>query len=151
MDQQQPFLTFFIERVDFSPEKFKVYQDGQLKKQGSTSMIIRMRTKNQIPVCQDNIQVSIENNNLTEILDSTALFDTVMSLHDRLIALILPEQTNIQDTMFALFKQVVACTRYEKFFKEKEPICMSIFTDNGYVVKMSFKVYSPETLIELSI
>ena len=111
MDQQQPFQTFFIERVDFSPEKFKVYQDGQLKKQGSTSMIIRMRTKNQIPVCQDNIQVSIENNNLTEILDSTALFDTVMSLHDRLIALILPEQTNIQDTMFALFKQVVACTR----------------------------------------
>ena len=55
MDQQQPFQTFFIERVDFSPEKFKVYQDGQLKKQGSTSMIIRMRTKNQIPVCQDKL------------------------------------------------------------------------------------------------
>jgi len=28
---------------------------------------------------------------------------------------------------------------------------MSMFTENGTVVKMSFKVYSPETLIELSI
>jgi len=26
-----------------------------------------------------------------------------------------------------------------------------MFTENGTVVKMSFKVYSPETLIELSI
>ena len=53
--------------------------------------------------------------------------------------------------MFTTFKWVVNYTRDKKHFENREPLCMSMFTENGKVVKMSFKVYSPETLIELSI
>ena len=114
-------------------------------------MKIKVMTNNKSVVCQDNIRITIEDNNLSNILNSTAFFDIVMTLHDRFIALILPEQSNIEDIMFKTFKYAISCTREEKHFKEKEPLCMSIFTENGDVVKMSFKVYSPETLIELSL
>lgn len=74
-----------------------------------------------------------------------------MTLHDRFIAYILPRHSNIDDIMFTTFKWVVNYTRDKKYFENREPLCMSMFTENGKVVKMSFKVYSPETLIELSI
>lgn len=114
-------------------------------------MKIKVRAIEKNSIAQDNLRVSIECNNLSEILDSSASFDMVMTLHDRYIAVVLPEQTNINDIMFSTFPMVVQYTRHEKYFKDKEPLCMSMFTENGTVVKMSFKVYSPETLIELSI
>lgn len=151
MDQLTPFQVFLLERLDFSPNSYEIYQGGKLIKNGATSMEIKVRAIEKNSIAQDNLRVSIENNNLSDILDSTASFDMVMTLHDRYIAVVLPEQTNINDIMFTTFPMVVKYTRFEKFFKDKEPLCMSMFTENGNVVKMSFKVYSPETLIELSI
>lgn len=151
MDQLKPLQVFLLERLDFTPNSFEVYQGGRLINRGLTSMKIKVRANNKSIVCNNNIQISIENNNLSNILDSTAFFDIVITLHDRFIALILPEQSNIDDIMFKTFKWAVSCTRDEKHFKEKEPLCMSIFTENGKVVKMNFKVYFPETLIELSL
>lgn len=151
MDQLSPLQVFLLERLDFAPSLFEVYQGGRLVNRGLTSMKITVRANDKSVVCQDNIRIAIENNNLSNILDSTASFDIVMTLHDRFIALILPEQSNVDDVMFETFKFAINCTRGEKHFKAKEPLCMSMFTENGNVVKMSFKVYSPETLIELSL
>ena len=151
MDQLKPFQVFFLEKLDFAPNSFEVYQKGRLINQGLTSMKIKVRTDNKNAVCQNNIKVSIENNNLSNILESTAFFDIVTTLQDRFIALILPKQSNINDMIFNIFKYAINCTRDEKHFKDKEPLCMSMFTENGNVVKMSFKVYSPETLVELSL
>lgn len=151
MDNLTPFQVFLLERLDFSPNTYEIYQGGKLIKRGFTSMKIKVRAIEKNSIAQDNLKVSIEDNNLFEILDSFASFDMVMTLHDRYIAVVLPEQTNINDIMFSTFPLVVQYTRQEKYFQDKEPLCMSMFTDNGNVVKMSFKVYSPETLIELSI
>lgn len=152
MDQLTPFQIFLLERLDFSPNRFEIYQGGKLIKSGYTSMEIHVRSKNNSThVAEDNVRVSIENNNLSNILNSNAAFDMVMTLHDRFIAFILPRKTNRNDIMFTTFSTVVSYTREEKNFEGKEPLCMSMFTENGNVVKMSFKVYSPETLIELSI
>lgn len=149
MDQLEPFKVFLIESLDFSPNSYEVYQGGKLIDRGCTSMNIRVRSCCKNSVQQDNIRVFIDNNNLSSILENMASFDIVMTLQDRFIALILPEISNIDDVMFTTFRWIVNCTRKEKNFREKEPLCMSMFTDNGRVVKMSFKVYSPETLIEL--
>ena len=151
MDKLEPFKVFLLEKLDFAPNSYEVYQAGRLIDYGYTSMRIKVQSRNKSTVSQDNILVFIENNNLSSILDNTASFDMVMTLHDRFIALILPEQSNINDVMFSTFKFAVNCTRKEKHFCDKEPLCMSMFTENGNVVKLSFKVYSPETLIELSI
>lgn len=151
MDNLTPFQVFLLERLEFLPNTYEIYQGGNLVKRGFTSMEIRVRAIEKNSIAQDNLRVSIEHNNLSEILDSSASFDMVMTLHDRYIAVVLPEQTNINDIMFSTFPMVVQYTRQEKYFHDKEPLCMSMFTDNGKVVKMSFKVYSPETLIELSI
>lgn len=151
MDRLEPFKIFLLESLDFAPNSYEIYQGGRLIDQGYTSMKIKVKAHNKNLVCQDNIRVTIEHNNLSNILDSSALFDMVMTLNDRFIALILPEQSNIDDIMFTSFKYFVNCTRDEKYFNDKEPLCMSMFTEHGNVVKMSFKVYSPETLIELSL
>lgn len=151
MDQLEPFKVFLLERLDFCPNLFEVYQGGRMVNCGPTSMKIRVRAINWTSICQDNIMVAIEDNNLSDIMDSVASFDMVMTLHDRFIAIILPQQSNIDDIMFTAFRQAVNCTRTEKTFEDKESLCMCMFTENGRVVKMSFKVYSPETLIELSI
>lgn len=150
MDQLEPFKVFLLEGLDFAPNFYEVYQGGSMIDHGCTSMKISVRSNNKYEVCQDNIRLFIQNNNLSSILDSTALFDMVMTLHDRFIAVILPKHSNIDDIMFSTFKWAVNYTREEKYFKDREPLCMSIFTENGNVVKVSFKVYSPETLIELS-
>lgn len=151
MDQLEPFKVFLLERLDFCPNLFEVYQDGRMVNCGRTSMKIRVRAVNWDSVSQDNIMVAIEDNNLSNIMASTASFDVIMTLHDRFIAYILPRHSNINDIMFTTFKWVVNYTRDKKHFENREPLCMSMFTENGKVVKMSFKVYSPETLIELSI
>ena len=151
MDQLEPFKVFLLERLDFAPNSYEVYQNGNLIDQGYTSMNIKVRSNSKVSVSPNNIQVFIESNNLSTILDSKASFDMVMTLQDRFIAITLPEESNIDDIMFTTFRCVVNCTRKEKNFKDKEPLCMSMFTENGNVVKMSFKVYSPETLIELSV
>ena len=151
MDKLAPFKIFLLESLDFTPNLYEVYQGGKLIDRGHTSMNIKVRSSSTNPVAQDKIKVFIENNNLTSRLDDVASFDTVMTLQDRFIAIILPEVSNIEDIMFSTFKWVVNCTRKEKNFRDKEPLCMSMFTENGRVVKVSFKVYSPETLIELSI
>ena len=150
MDQLEPFKVFLLDSLDFAPNFYEVYQGGSMIDRGCTSMKISVRSNNKYEVCQDNIRLFIQNNNLSSILDSTALFDMVMTLHDRFIAVILPKHSNIDDIMFSTFKWAVNYTREEKYFKDREPLCMSIFTENGNVVKVSFKVYSPETLIELS-
>lgn len=151
MDQLEPFKVFLLERLEFAPNSYEVYQGGQLIDRGYTSMNIKVRSSSKNTVSQDNIKVFIENNNLSSRLNDIASFDIVVTLNDRFIAIILPQVSNIDDVMFTTFRWVVKCTRKEKNFRDKEPLCMSMFTENGRVVKMSFKVYSPETLIELSI
>lgn len=151
MDQLTPFQVYLLEKLDFEPNTFEVYQGGEMVDCGPTSMKIRVRAVNRDSICQDNIWVTIEDNNLLDRLDSISSFDLVMTLHNRFIAIILPQQSNIDDVMFTAFRQAVNCTRDEKSFEDREPLCMCMFTENGRVVKMSFKVYSPETLIELSI
>lgn len=151
MDQLTPFQVYLLEKLDFEPNTFEVYQGGRMINHGRTSMKIRVRAVNRDSVSQDNIVVAIEDNDLSNIMASTASFDVIMTLHDRLIAYILPRHSNIDDIMFTTFKWVVSYTRDEKHFEDKEPLCMCMFTENGRVVKMSFKVYSPETLIELLI
>ena len=151
MDQLTPFQVFMLERLDFSPNKYEIYQGGQLIDSGHTSMSISVRAIDKTMVTNDNIVVNIMNNNLSYILDSSSSYDMVMTLHDRFIALILPQQSNINDIMFQTFPMMVQYTRSYKRFADKEPLCMSMFTNNGNVEKMSFKVYSPETLIELFI
>lgn len=151
MDQLTPFQVYLLEKLDFEPNTFEVYQGGRMINHGRTSMKIRVRAVNRDSVSQDNIVVAIEDNDLSNIMASTASFDVIMTLHDRLIAYILPRHSNIDDIMFTTFKWVVSYTRDEKHFEDREPLCMCMFTENGRVVKMSFKVYSPETLIELLI
>lgn len=151
MDQLTPFQVFMLERLDFSPSRYEVYQGGKLIDSGFTSMSIHVRAKDKTVVANDNIVVSIIDNNLSHILNSNSSYDIVTTLHDRFIALILPQRSNINDIMFQTFSWAIKHTRSFKNFADKEPLCMSMFTQNGKVVKMSFKVYSPETLIELSL
>lgn len=149
MDQHKPFQVFLLEQLDFSPNRYEIYQDGRLQENGTTNMTIRVRSLNKMVVAMDNIQVNITNNNLSRLLDSKSSYDVVMTLHDRFLALILPRKSNIDDMMFHTLSMVTQYTRQSKRFADKEPLCMSMFTSNGRVVKVSFKVYSPETLIEL--
>lgn len=151
MDRLTPFQVYMLERLDFSPNKYEIYQGGQLIDSGFTSMSISVRALDKTVVANDNISVNINNNNLSHLLNSSSSYDLVMTLHDRFIAVILPKQSNINDIMFQTFPMMVQYTRSYKRFADKEPLCMSMFTNNGNVVKISFKVYSPETLIELSI
>ena len=105
MDQLEPFKVFLLEGLDFAPNFYEVYQGGSMIDHGCTSMKISVRSNNKYEVCQDNIRLFIQNNNLSSILDSTALFDMVMTLHDRFIAVILPKHSNIDDIMFSTFKR----------------------------------------------
>lgn len=97
MDQLTPFQVFLLERLDFAPNSFEVYQGERLINRGHTSMKIKVMTNNKSIVCQDNIRITIEDNNLSNILNSTAFFDVVMTLHDRVITLISSLSERIAD------------------------------------------------------
>ena len=78
MDQLEPFKVFLLERLEFAPNSYEVYQGGQLIDRGYTSMNIKVRSSSKNTVSQDNIKVFIENNNLSSRLNDIFLPSTVV-------------------------------------------------------------------------
>ena len=76
-------------------------------------------------------------------------FDTCISLHDRLLMLSSPDETNADIMVVAMLKNIIGTTCKIKKYADIEPVVGSIYTDNGHVVKMSFTMANPERLIEL--
>ena len=61
---------------------------------------------------------------------------------------ILPRETNVNDSLFALLKYSINFTREKKEFTQIEPIVGHIFTENMNIIKITFKMTNPERIIE---
>ena len=144
MDSFKPFQTIQLNTpFFFQSSRYEEYEAGRLVSQGQTSILVRYTYMD-----DNRIKCIIANNDINDKLMSCE-FDTCISLHDRLLMLSSPDETNADIMVVAMLKNIIGTTCKIKKYADIEPVVGSIYTDNGHVVKMSFTMANPERLIEL--
>lgn len=143
MDAHTPFQQINLQPFFFQTSRYEEYEAGKMIHSGSTSILIRCTT-----MPDNRIKCIIGNNDLNTKLMSCE-FDTCISLHDRLLMMSSPKETNADIMVVAMLQGFIGTTCESKYYQPTEPVVGSIYTDNGQIVKMSFTMANPERLIEL--
>ena len=143
MDFHQPFQIVQLQPFFFQASRYEEYEAGKMTDSGKTSILVRCT------IMSDNrIKCIIGNNDLNTKVMSCE-FDSCVSLHDRLLMMSSPQETNADIIVVAMLQNFIGTTCHSKYYQSIEPIVGSIYTDNGQIVKMSFTMANPERLIEL--
>lgn len=142
MDTFEPFKEFQFKNIILPIKRYEEYSKGKLISKGSTSLTIV------IEQLEKKIQVHLVESNLETIISSEFEFDLFITLNDRLQLTINPRKSNIQDATLQMITHVIGYTRESKNFTSNEPIVGHVFTNDMNVVKIAFKMSSPERLIE---
>ncbi len=143
MDSYTPFQQVSLTPFVFQASRYEEYKDGQKINYGPTSIIVRCTRLD-----GDRVKCIIGNNDLYDKLMSCE-FDECITLHDRMLMLSCPEETNAHIPIVSMLQVTTGPTCYSRNYQSIEPVVGSIYTLNGYVVKMSFTMANPERLIEL--
>ncbi len=143
MDPHQPFQVVQLQPFFFQASHYEEYKAGQMIDSGDTSILVRCT------LMPDNkIKCIIGNNDLYSKIMSCE-FDSCISLHDRLLMMSSPEETNADIIVVTMLQNIIGTTCTSKYYQSTEPVVGSIYTDNGRIVKMSFTMANPERLLEL--
>jgi len=142
MDRFTPFQTFQFESFTFTSHRYEEYCAGKLISSGRVQIDILVKTN------QSRINTYLIGNTIDNKIKSEFEFDTLITLEDRMQLTILPRETNVNDSLFALLKYSINFTREKKEFTQIEPIVGHIFTENMNIIKITFKMTNPERIIE---
>lgn len=134
--------SFNIDDFVYNPQHFVEYEDGKQKSFGSTGLKIIVANKS------NKISVEIQFNDMNDKLKDTFVFDTCIGSWDRLLLYSLPRQTNADIILLTTLRNICPFTRDYKIYAATEPVACSLFTSNGFLVKVSFTFANPERLIE---
>jgi hypothetical protein len=93
--------------------------------------------------------VYFEDISLKDEIESELIFDELVTAHDRLQLINIPNDTNASNMAIKLFKMTIGSTRDQHYFTRTEAYCCNIFTINKVISKITFSFSNPENLIEL--
>ena len=154
-DKFEPWNLLQMIEFDFEPSYFELWMNG--------NMLIRENTKCKIiaeifevdeieNVLKDEriqrLRVTFNEPILYNELTEENVFDVLITSHDRLQYLIVPNKTDKEHPSFAIAKMAIGATRFEKNFKKNEPYCCNLFLYNFQLAKVTFAFSNPEKLIE---
>lgn len=134
--------SYNIDDFVFNPQHFVEYEDGKQKSSGSTGLKILVANKSK-KICGE-----IQFNDMKDKLKDTFSFDACIGSGDRLLLYSLPRQTNADIISLTVLRNICPFTQDYKIYAATEPVVCSLFTSNGFLVKVSFTFANPERLIE---
>lgn len=120
MDTFKPFQTFsFPNVILFQTSRYEEYKDGVLISSGETLISIK------ISQTQNGINCLILNNNLNDRLMSCN-FDSCITLHDRILMMSNPQNTNANIPVLSILSVVVGFTCDTRNYLPIEPVVGSM-------------------------
>ncbi|WP_157209258.1 hypothetical protein [Mariniflexile maritimum] len=133
------------QNFSFNPSRYEIWIGGKEVKNGNTNKLI---SANVIKVSGiEKMEINIKDSKLENEISEFNIFDQFITSGDRLILLIIPKITNVENVAFGVFRNTIGSTRNEKNFKKNEPFACSLFLINGIISKMSFSFSNPEKQI----
>lgn len=136
-----------FKELNFSATTFSEYTENGIASSGACELNLHIKaihdSNNKISKLITNISTD-----LYKKIPTQFELDTITSLNDRVILLILPSKTDVNDVMFNTFRWTNKPTRGEYNFSQNEVAALSIFTEDNIIVKVSLKFIKPNKLIE---
>jgi hypothetical protein len=146
-DRFEPLQRIKKQDFFFQPSRYLVWVDGELLAQGSISAKVIAKTIKQDG--SEKVRISFNEIQLQNELLSELYFDELVTAHDRLQLIVIPNESNARNTGLLLLKMVFGATCQQKNFSSKEPYCCNLFFRNHIISKITFTFSNPEKLIEL--
>lgn len=145
-DTFEPFSTLKKQGFSFAASRYEIWRDGLLVDSAKclTTIIAVVR-----PI-KETVQIEVHLTNADPIttLVESMFFDEIITLHDRIQLINVPDETNIQDIGMQTLKMMIGSTRSQKHFLSGEAYCCNIFQKNKNIAKVTFPLSNPETLVE---
>jgi hypothetical protein len=146
-DKFEPFQLLNKQDFGFFPNRYEIWQGGQMIGNGKTNNPIIATVTN--IGGEDKVVVTFIDDNLNNQLAKQNIFDQFVTSSDRLQLLTVPEQSNAANNMaIQMFKMTIGATRAFKNFSSNEAYCCNLFILNGKIDKITFSLSSPDKLIE---
>lgn len=146
-DEWPAMQDFTFQEFSFRGSNYEMWEAGRKIRSGLTNTYISCICNGGV-YNRTSIDVELTGNPMPEILMSSIRFDRAICLPDRIMFYSTAVETNVQNTTLALLSSNVGYTRESKFYDEKEPVVVSVFTIDQRIVKMSFSLPNPDRLIE---
>lgn len=146
-DSFEPFKQLDIQEFNFKPNRFEIWESGQMVNSGETNQIISA-TEKQTENGKGAL-ITINDSNLFQHISQTNDFDIFMTSKDRLQLVKVPSSGNGDENMgISMFKMTIGATREHTDFNSNEPYCCNLFLQDGRIAKITFSFSTPEKLIE---
>jgi hypothetical protein len=139
----------FLKKFPFSfqPSRFEIWENGEMVKKGNTSSKVKADIK-QTFGDSEVVSLNISDPALFNDISNSNTFDTVFTLHDRIILATIPEPSNKDNVGIMSLRATTGITRKGKVFNSNEPFCCSLFLTDKRISKVTFSFSNPEKLIE---
>ncbi len=145
-DQFEPFQKVSKQNFAFQPSRFETWVGGKMLSSGRTNAIIYANVVQQEG--SEKIELIFNDQALNTELSHKNIFDEFVTATDRLQLIVIPEETNAENTAIMMFKMLIGATRHRKNFTKSEPFCCNLFLQNGTIAKVTFSFSNPEKLLE---
>lgn len=152
-DNFQPFQTAGTAlSFEFPPSRYEVWTSGQKLDSGLISnLIIKCNPSLEN---EENAQIQLIGKNQELDIYNELLLDFTYTSKDRIYVVTIAHDSNIEDyDSYKSFKTFIPpgfplITRNFKHYDRDEPYCMSVFSSNGQIAKVSFSFGNNPRLLE---
>jgi hypothetical protein len=138
--------------LQFKPTRFEVWRNGQKIESGRTTspepISLKLETNSQGILGVNQIRVTHTEPQLYDFSRYENWFDIHGTQGNRQILTTVPTETNAKCVGMVAMQHRWPHSRYSYQFKPNEPFTCSLFTVKGQLVKLTFSLDNPETLVE---
>lgn len=147
MDSFQPLKYHTIEQIYVEATRYKEWQGGQCVSEGRTSLTFTAQKV--LPGVEGEGCYDCACHCSDFNMDTHFDFDTIISLPDRLMLCMCPQECNVRDLTIEMLKNCLGATRQSAHITPTRPVTVSMFFDGGEIAQIAFKLQNPERIIEL--
>lgn len=148
-DSFTPFQQLKFIPIELLSDKALFFDQGTLVKEIENSIRIYFNPSVSKITNNEVLKCTIEGTELDNIIESNFEFDLGFTNSDRFMFVTIPGNSNIDCVGMAGLKAIVGNTRNEKYFKAKEPYCVSMFFTDQRLFKVAFSFCNPDRVFEL--
>lgn len=145
-DKFEPFQSLETISFVFLSTRYEKWIGGNMVASGESNTYFQSR--NIVVDGEKKIELFHDDLKLNNELANNNVFDKIVTAHDRIQLITIPNETNSENIGITMLKMIIGSTRNSKSFNYNEPYCCNLFLHEGKLSKVTFSYSNPEKLLE---
>ncbi|MEJ7770182.1 MAG: hypothetical protein WKF70_07500 [Chitinophagaceae bacterium] len=144
-DNFDPFKILEKENFTFQPSRYEMWIGGEMVRSGKSDRLITAEVVEVAGI--QKVEVTFDDTSLHAELSPSNIFDVFVTAKDRLLLIVLTEQTS-ENRGIKGFEKAFGSAMKLTNLTGNQPYCCSLFLQQGNIAKVTFSYSNPKRLLE---